>query len=417
MKILLISIGTRGDIEPFLAIGKQLHNKGHEIIFSFPSQHSKLVPGQYIFYPLSSKFIELIESDEGKVMMGGKLSLISKIKALFTLYKKGKSINKLLVKQQYDIIERENPDRVVYNSKCNYPLIWGIKNSKKTVMISPVPYFMHFVKGHAHIGFNGNYGNLINRLSYSLANYGLIKMVKEATKNIPEKNSLSSNKIKKALLEENLIYTISPTLFSAPKNWPSNVKVMGYQEQDNDMDWEPSKELKSFLGKNKKVLFLTFGSMVSQNPEKNSLIMLETLDKLKIPTIVNTASDGILKLRDFACNEQFHFVSSIPYSWILKRVYAVVHHGGSGTTHLGLKNGCATLIIPHIIDQYGWNTKINDIGAGPKGPSIGTLSKKKIKPLLKDLVTLELYKTSAEKISIEMNSENLDEGLDKFIIS
>ncbi|WP_024769516.1 glycosyltransferase [Aquimarina macrocephali] len=417
MKILLISIGTRGDIEPFLAIGQLLYKKGHEIIFSFPEQHSKLVSNEFKFFPLSPKFIELIESEDGKIMMGGKMRLNSKIKALYNLYKKGKYVNKLLVKQQYEIIEKEKPYRIIYNSKCNYPLIWSIENSMKSVMISPVPYVIHYVEGNAHIGFNGNYGKLINRLTYRLAIFGLVKMIKDASNNIPEKISLSKRKIKKALFAENLIFTISPTLFLNPKDWPSNVQILGYHKQDKKVDWKPEKELIAFLANNKRVVFLSFGSMVNPNPEKTSRLLLKTLNKLQIPTVINTASGGIIKLSEFANNELFHFVTSIPYEWIFKRTYGVIHHGGSGTTHMGLKNGCATLIIPHIIDQFGWNSMIKSIGAGPKGPSIGKLSIKTIEPLLIDLVTKESYKSKAEKISHKMNSENLKEELYEFIMA
>ncbi len=417
MKILLTSIGTRGDVEPFLAIGQLLNKKGHEILYSFPEQYSKLVPKEFRFIPLSPKFIELIESKEGKVMMGGNMKLTSKIKALYILYKKGKTVNKLLVKQQYGIIEKEKPDRIIYNSKCNYPLIWSIENSKKSVLISPVPCFMHYVKGYAHIGFNGNYGNLINRLTYWLANFSLVKMIKDAAKYIPGKVSLSKGKIKTALLSESIIYNISPTLFPRPEYWPSNAQVLGYHKQNEETEWMPNNGLVNFLEVHKKVLFLTFGSMVNQSPEKTTQVLLETLEKLRIPTIVNTASGGLIKLGKFKDSELFYFVDSIPYEWIFKRIYGVIHHGGSGTTHLGLKNGCTTLIIPHIIDQFGWNTMVKDIGAGPKGLSIGKLSKKKIEPLLIDLITNESYKAKAEKFSYKMNNENLKEELYEFIMA
>ena len=411
-----MSIGTRGDIEPFLAIGKLLHDKGHDILFSFPDQHSELVSKRFKFFPLSPKFIELLESEDGKILMGGKMKLTSKLPALYRLYKKGKMVNKLLVKQQHEIIESEKPDKIICNSKCSYPLIWCIKNAKKSIMISPVPYFIHEVKGHAHVGFNGNYEIWINKLTYKLANFTLVKMIKDASKDLPDKTFLNKTTIKKTLLSGKLIYTISPTLFPKPEYWPMNAQVLGHHAQKVNTEWTPSPELVNFLKNHKKVLFLTFGSMFNQSPEKTTRLLLETLNELNIPTIVNTASGGLIKLKDYDDNNLFHFESSIPYDWIFKKVYALIHHGGSGTTHLGLKNGCATLIIPHIIDQFAWNTLVKDIGAGPKGPSIGKLSKKKIKPLLIDLFKNKTYKAKAENISTRMNNENLNEDLYEFIM-
>ncbi len=65
--------------------------------------------------------------------------------------------------------------------------------------------------------------------------------------------------------------------------------------------------------------------------------------------------------------KQFHFVSGIPYDWILPKVYGVIHHGGSGTTHMVLRNGCVSLIIPHIIDHYIRDARVAELGTGPRG--------------------------------------------------
>ena len=47
MKIILISIGIRGDMEPFLAIGEILKEKGHQVICAFPEQFRNLAEDSY----------------------------------------------------------------------------------------------------------------------------------------------------------------------------------------------------------------------------------------------------------------------------------------------------------------------------------------------------------------------------------
>jgi len=417
LKIILLSIGTRGDIEPFIAIGEELYKRGHTVLLSFPAQHAKWVPKSLPFVPLSPKFIELIESDAGKTIMGGQAGWYAKVKALYTLYKEGKSINQILVRQQYELLKNENPDIVIHNLKCSYPLVWSIKTSKKSVMISPVPNVIHYNKDMAHVGFNGDYGQLINRLTYSLANFGLMKTIKDASKMLPKEMAVNRGEIIKAIHDGPLIFTISQALFSRPKYWPSHIKVLGYHAQEKTDKNYINNELEAFLDRHEKPLFLTFGSMVCQHPERISKVVLETLSKLKIPTVINTASGGILKLKEFEAITLFYFVESIPYEWILKRVYAVVHHGGSGTTHLGLQYGCATLIIPHIIDQYDWNCLIQDIGAGPKGPSIKKLCMQNLEPLLIDLMTNDFYKSKAKRMARQMKNEDLKEELYQYILA
>ena len=80
MKILLLSIGTRGDMEPFLAIGELLAGKGHEIVCAFPEQFRSLAGDSgFRFLSLGTEFIEMLESPEGKSAMGGSAHRMEKV--------------------------------------------------------------------------------------------------------------------------------------------------------------------------------------------------------------------------------------------------------------------------------------------------------------------------------------------------
>ena len=151
MKILLTAIGTRGDVEPFLAIGALLKAQGHEVVFLFPEQFKELA-GKDPFVGYTPKFLALIESKEGKAFIGNS-SLWTKIRALRFMYKEGMKVNKEMVLQQFETVKSQQPDLIVYHPKCNYPLLWGLRTQNKTVMVSPVPYVIHRVKGSAHVGF------------------------------------------------------------------------------------------------------------------------------------------------------------------------------------------------------------------------------------------------------------------------
>jgi UDP:flavonoid glycosyltransferase YjiC (YdhE family) len=121
-------------------------------------------------------------------------------------------------------------------------------------------------------------------------------------------------------------------------------------------------------------------------------------------------------LPEFKNCENFHFVKAIPYDWIFKKAYAVIHHGGSGTTHTALKYGCVSLIIPHIMDQFGWNCLVQKLGVGPKGISINTLTPAHAKRLIYSLYHEEGYKKKAAALSALMLSENMEQDLYKFIV-
>ncbi|MCB0631810.1 MAG: glycosyltransferase, partial [Lewinella sp.] len=105
----------------------------------------------------------------------------------------------------------------------------------------------------------------------------------------------------------------------------------------------------------------------------------------------------------------------IPYDWALPKIYGIIHHGGSGTTHMGLKHGCATMIIPHIIDQFVWNNLVAEQGAGPKGIRVDKLNTGDLEPKVLDLFNNTRYKHKAEEMARSMAAENYSELLYRFI--
>lgn len=417
MNILLMSIGTRGDIEPFLAIGELLSKKGHTISYAVPEQYIDLISREIKKYTFNSLFLELLESDDGRMVMNGSFG-IKKLNAIYKLFKAGMKINSILVKEQYEIIKNTNPDIIIHNGKCNYPFIWHILTGKKNILISPIPYFIHYVKGVPHTGFNFYIGEYINQFTYTIANFGLIKTIYDAQKIIHGSKRIASKKdIKQNLKKQELIYTISPALFEKPLYWVPNTHILGYHQKEDNQNWNPDHRIIEFIEKHQKVVFLTFGSMVHASPEKTSEIIFSVLNKLKVPTIINLAAGGLVELEEYKNNELFYFTKQIPYSWIFNKCYAVIHHGGSGTTHSSIKYGCASMIIPHVFDQFSWNKLISKKGLGPKGLPVNKLTEKNLKPLIKDLYENESYKSKALEVAKIMQLENLEDALYEKIIT
>lgn len=394
-----------------MAIGEMLSKKGHNPIYVFPKQYCHLIPHNAESYAFTPRFLELIEGKDGQYVMNGSMG-IHTLKAIARLYKEGMAVNKVLVGEQFHIVECEAPDLIIHNGKCNYPLLWHLSTGKKIVLISPIPYFIHYVPGVGHTGFNFYWGEFINRLTYKIANFGLVKTTFDAQNILPTKtNKIPKKRIKEALLSETLIYAISPSLFIRPANWPSNIKLLGYHERNKKTDWLPDDSLVLFTKKYPKILFLTFGSMINANPKKTTQILLNVLTQLKIPTIINIAAGGLVHLEAFNENELFYVTNQVPYDWVLERCYGIIHHGGSGTTHSSIKYGCVSLILPHIFDQFAWNNLIADRGLGPKGVAINKITEQNLTTRIADLFENESYKSKAREIANAMAQENFEKEL------
>ncbi len=405
MKIILTSIGSRGDMEPFLAIAELLKSQGHQVVCMFPEQFRSLAEDSGLeFESLGTKFIEMLDSPAGRIAMGGGRFGWTKIKAYKTLIAKQSVANAEMIRLQSQVINREDPDRVVHHSKAIYPVIWGIKNKGKVILVSPIP-FLHYVKDHAHIMFNRNLGPFLNKLSYKLANYGLVKTIMGSLKYLDETKNVKQKQIQQAMFSNKTIYTVSPSLFPRPEYWDENLSVLGYHERSKTNNWNPDENLNAFLNNHDKVIMVTFGSMINMDPVEKTNIVLKVLQKNKIPAIINTAAGGLIKPPSYD-NELLYFVDRIPYDWAFPKLHAVVHHGGSGTTHTAIKYGCPSLVIPHIVDQYVWNKLVYKKGLGPLGMDISKITVDNLTANILDLINNQAYKDMAQQLSVEMQRED-----------
>ncbi len=181
MKIILASIGTQGDIEPFLAIGKMLKEKGHEVICAFSEQFRGLTESCDIeFASLGVKNDDVFASDINRIVMGG--SGIKKFFAFIKLMKRAQS-EKIPQEKEiklYDLVKQERPDRILYHSKNVYPLLWEYENRGKTIFVSPFAYF-HYIEGHTFF-YGKNYGEFFNKLTFMLSDFGVVTATMAAKK-------------------------------------------------------------------------------------------------------------------------------------------------------------------------------------------------------------------------------------------
>src|ERR1700722_12066993 len=375
MKVILFSIGTRGDIEPFLAIAQLLNAKQWDVRCVFPEQFRGTVESMGLsFKGFNKEFLELLEGEEAKMFMGGRGSIFKRLGILIRMSRAAIKLSNELIAFQHQIQSEENPDRIIYHPKCNYALIWGMANPGKTIMVSPPPFMVH--PAHHLTALGNNYGTLLNRLSFWMTNTVkaiALKRVVRKYRNDHVGQRISVSSIKKAMLEkEKTFYAISPSLFPRPEYWPDQAKVVGYYERDKTANWRPNEDLITFLKRHEKIVFITFGSMSNANPRQKTCVIVDVLKKHHIPAIINTSWGGLEEMSEPP--ENILFVNNIPYDWAFPKMYAIVHHGGSGTTHTAVKHGCPSLVVPHILDQFYWSRTISGLQLGPEGIAIKKLN-------------------------------------------
>ena len=174
-----------------------------------------------------------------------------------------------------------------------------------------------------------------------------------------------------------LLFAFSPTLIPRPKEWRSaNIRIPGYFFLDTPETYQPPEALKDFLSGGKPPVCVTFGSMIHSNMTSIYSRVLEALKTLQHRAIILSGWGG--DLQNLSVPENVFVIKTAPHNWLLPQCKLVIHHGGAGTTAAGLRSGIPNLVIPFAADQPFWGQCVHAIGAGPRPIPVGKLTTEKL---------------------------------------
>jgi vancomycin aglycone glucosyltransferase len=164
-----------------------------------------------------------------------------------------------------------------------------------------------------------------------------------------------------ALLGDRTIIATEPTLapLTAPlRPMPRLVQTGAiFLPEASDV----SAETERFLASGSPPVFIGFGSMGDRNPRRTAERLLEAVRLAGVRALVSRGWAGLHLER---APEGVLFIGPEPHGKLFPRVAAVMHHGGSGTTHLAMKSGVPQILMPHLLDQYYWAHHVGRIGIG-----------------------------------------------------
>ena len=166
----------------------------------------------------------------------------------------------------------------------------------------------------------------------------------------------------------------SPSVLPTSNDWPPRVHVTGYYFFPEDHSYQPPIKLRSFLEEGASPICITFGSMVSQDQERIDRIVRESLRQTGNRGIILSGWGSVKR----ASSADMLYLASAPHAWLLPRCKMVIHHGGAGTTAAGLRAGIPNMVIPFMADQPFWGERVHATGAGPKPILVKDLSVEKL---------------------------------------
>lgn len=160
-----------------------------------------------------------------------------------------------------------------------------------------------------------------------------------------------------------IIHGYSRHVVPHPADWPDNFHTAGYWFLDENGQWQPPGELLDFLATGSPPVAIGFGSMTGRNPQKMTEIVLEAVQMSGQRAILLS---GWAALGEKQLPKTILQLPAAPHGWLFPQMAAVVHHGGAGTTAAGLRAGVPSILVPHFADQPFWGRRVAALGVGPK---------------------------------------------------
>lgn len=378
MRSLILALGSRGDVEPLIALAARLVDEGHEATVCAPSSYASdvaFVGAQLV--PMGDTADRLMRS-----AMGG----MHGPREAFKLMRPMAAALRAALDEQWAAAGVARPDIVVGHPKA----LGGIHIAERLA----VPYVAAMTvplltpTSAFPIPVITRLPRSLNRVSYqanrlSAAGYGgLVNAFRRDVLGLPGSSRLDDYLHHADGTRVPVLYGFSRYVVPVPEDYPDEARVTGYWFRP-ERPWTAPPGLAEFLAAGHPVVSIGFGSMgFGKDAAARGAMIREAVDRAGVRAVVATGWGG-LELDD--C-DRVRVVDAVPHDWLFARVDAVVHHGGSGTTAAGLRAGRPTLVCPVLGDQPFWGRRIHRLGAGPAPIPLADLDAGRLAAALTELV-------------------------------
>jgi UDP:flavonoid glycosyltransferase YjiC (YdhE family) len=384
MNIILITFGSRGDVQPLLSLSLTLKDAGHNVLLAAPPEKAKWVSGLGCpFHPFGNNITAFLDQ------MNEAYSFRAAIKFVEYLHE--------AVLSQFDVLPEiiSGADLVIGSS-----LAFALSTVAESLSI-PYRYIAFtpqlFPSGHhpffalKHHGLPAWY----NRVTWSFALYlDQFNMTKHMNMKRKKVGLKPVQDVWFHILGKNPILACDRVIAEIPSDVRLPITQTGYMHLNQPVQY--NSELKEFLEAGSPPVYAGFGSMPKHDQARC------------IPLIVNaTRSNGkrviISKFWDdpneYEGSNDVFFIGKFPHLMLFPYMSVIVHHGGAGTTATSVLSGIPQIIIPHVLDQFYWGYRVYCSGLGPKPIWRSRLTSKKLAKAIRKCLTDEHIRHKAKEAS------------------
>jgi UDP:flavonoid glycosyltransferase YjiC (YdhE family) len=406
MEIVIVAPGSRGDVQPYVALAKGLREAGHGVRLVTHEDFEALGAAHGVdVWPAPGSVRAVAQGQR----MRQRLASGSFLAVMAAMAREAKRA--ALTMTRAGLAASEGADLILAGIGG---LFTGLALAEKRGLPLIPAYYIPFTPTRAFPSFLLSslprwMGPAVNRPSHLLARQVMWQgfragdaVARRQVLDVPPA-PLRGPFAAAALRGSPTLYGYSPSVIARPSDWGDDVHVTGYWFLDANADWAPPPALAAFLEAGPPPVYIGFGSMSSRDPAATSSLILKTLARTGQRAVLLSGWGGLQA--DDAPDSVF-LIDSVPFSWLFLRVSGVVHHGGAGTTAAGLRAGVPTQVVPFFGDQPFWGRRVAALGAGPPPIPQRRLTVDRLAAAIERLVGDEGIRQRAAELGARIRAED-----------
>ncbi|KAH6840590.1 hypothetical protein B0I37DRAFT_347054 [Chaetomium sp. MPI-CAGE-AT-0009] len=410
LNVLIQVVGSRGDVQPFIALGNEIQRLGFRVRLAAHDVFEKFVQDSGLeFYPVGGDPAALM------AYMVKNPGLIPRFESLRAgeIQQKREMVEEMLEGFWHSCFRpdpvTETPfvaDAIIANPPAFAHVHCAQALGIPVHIMFTMPWTSTSAFPHPLANLSNNSGSqsMANYASYAIVEYltwqGLGDIINKWRSTLDLENvAMFDGPLLAERLRIPFTYCWSPALVAKPADWGSHIDVCGFFFRSPPL-YSPPEDLARFLSAGPAPVYIGFGSIVLDDPERVVRTILDAVRAARVRAII---SKGWSNLAGSA-SEDIYWIGDCPHEWLFANVAAVVHHGGAGTTACGLKDGVPTVVVPFFGDQPFWGEMVANAGAGPKPIPFKQLDSQKLADAIGYCLTPQA-RSAAQSIAEQMKSE------------
>jgi UDP:flavonoid glycosyltransferase YjiC (YdhE family) len=412
-RIAVFALGTRGDVQPMLALAKGLKAAGYDIT---------LVTGENFVGWAQQQGLDAIGTVDVDAMMSSENGVAwseSSRRPAQQLVHMGRLMNEYGPQMTEGALRGiDGADAMISGfvsdfiasalaEKYQLPVVSAALQPYRPSRSGPASLSPIFPRGTSVL--NTFMGHFVERMLFDV--YApTMNNFRTQTLGLP---ALDLNSYYKRLHAMPTVNGFSRFVVPPARDWEENVYTAGYWFLE-ESGWTPPKELVQFLEAGTPPVYVGFGSMTGSDPAGTVKLIADVLNRLGLRGVI-PAHWGTTTFSQVDLPAHLYALDKIPHRWLFPRMEAVVHHGGAGTTAAGLYAGKPTLVVPHMSDQPFWGRRVAALEAGPHPLPRHRLNSRLLTARLRELVTNTMIHSSAQVLGEKIRAEHGIDNAVRFI--